>query len=90
MNIGAPASAGSHTTRCHQAGSPAADALGDLVNQKSAEEFKHELEQQFEHSRGIVALAGQNEKAGKPECRSGMNIRQVFPPYQVPIRLLSS
>jgi hypothetical protein len=54
------------TTRPKPSGDAAADMAGKPIYEKSAKEFQDELEKEVVgHSRGMMALTGRTEKAGK-------------------------
>lgn len=55
-----------------------------LLNEKSADEFKQELERQAEHGVVMMSLTRQMEKAGKSGHAWRPGAVQVFPPYGVP------
>jgi hypothetical protein len=61
-----------------------ADARRKPIDQKGAGQFQGELKEEVEHSRVMMALALQHEKAGKSGHRPSQNRVQLFPPLRLP------
>jgi hypothetical protein len=61
------------------------DTFGKLIDQKSAQELRQDLDQDWQqHSAGIMALLGQMEKAGKRRSTAAVTRQQRFPAFPIP------
>ena len=59
--------------------SPHADTAGQLIDEKSAEKFDNELDEEVVHRPVIMALVGQKEKTGKASLRPVWTAVGFFP-----------
>ena len=62
-----------------QPAGPHTDTAGQLIDEKSANDFQNELDEGVVHSRGIMALAAEKEKTGKASLRPVRTAVQLFP-----------